>query len=97
MSNVIKAVPTVEENTNNVYYWEITGAYSNNKYQKQYVFIYNCKMNNCVKPLNEWTKEQIQELYPDHVFQNSFNRYASLKDNPMNKAKADNSFDINSL
>ena len=97
MSNVIKAVPTVEENTNNVYYWEITGAFSNDKYSKEYVFIYNCKMNDCVKPLNEWTKEQIQGLYPDHVYQNSFNRYVNLQENPQNKAKADNSFDINSL
>jgi hypothetical protein len=97
MSNVIKAVPTVEENTNNVYYWEITGAFSNNKYQKQYVFIYNCEMNNCVKPLSEWTKEQIQELYPNHVFQNSFNRYVNLQENPINKVASDDSFDINSL
>ena len=54
-------------------------------------------MNDCVKPLNEWTKEQIQELYPDHVFQNSFNRYVNFRENPMNKVVADNSFDINSL
>lgn len=97
MSNLKQAIPTVEENTGNVYYWELVGSFANAEYEQDYTFLYNCRENNNIKPLSDWTKEEIENLYPTHVFQNSFNRYVNNKNNPKNKIQPDDSFDINSL
>lgn len=97
MSNLKQAIPTVEENTGNVYYWELIGSFSNAQYEQDYSFVYDCKAHNNIKPLSDWTKEQIENLYPTHAFQNLFNRYVNRKNNPKNKIQADDSFDINSL
>ena len=60
--------------------------------------MYDCKVNNNVKPLNQWTKEQIEALFPDDAFVNNFSRDMSLqKMLDKNSVGPDDSFDINSL
>jgi hypothetical protein len=97
MSHVYKAIPSVEKNTNNVMVWELFAIFSAPGAEQEYYFMYDCKENNNVKPLNQWTKEQIEALFPDEVFANTFSRYMSAKNAGQNSIGPDDSFDINSL
>tara|TARA_B100001094_G_C17816035_1_gene616150 strand:- start:407 stop:700 length:294 start_codon:yes stop_codon:yes gene_type:complete len=97
MSHVYKAIPSIEKNTNNVIIWELFGLHSAPGAEQEYYFMYDCKVHNNVKALNQWTKEEIEALYPDGVFANAFNRYVSAKNAGQNSIGPDDSFDINSL
>tara|TARA_R100001509_G_scaffold163237_2_gene137091 strand:+ start:219 stop:512 length:294 start_codon:yes stop_codon:yes gene_type:complete len=97
MGQVIKAIPSIEENTNNVMIWELFALYSTAGATSEFYFMYDCKQNNNLKPLSDWTKTEIESLFPQEVFANAFNNQLKLKASKQNDIAPDTEFDINSL
>tara|TARA_R100001510_G_C7619344_1_gene180637 strand:+ start:70 stop:372 length:303 start_codon:yes stop_codon:yes gene_type:complete len=97
---LVKALPHVDNVTNNVLAWELEGKYSGSnrlgEFQKSYAFIYNCAIEGPLKPLENWTKSEIEALYPEKVFEKTFYRAKDRAETPSEVIIKDD-FDINSL
>jgi len=95
-----KAIPHIDNATNNVIIWELEGKYSGStrlgEFQKTYPFVYNCAIQGPNKPLANWTKEEIEALYPQKVFEKIFYRAKDKVENPTD-VSVNMDFDINSL
>ena len=95
-----KAIPHIDESNNSVVAWELEGTFSSSvgksQFQETYPFIFNCLIAGPNKPLASWTKSEIEALYPQRAFQNTFNNIKNMKDDT-SKVTIDDSFDINSL